>query len=66
MREQVNFQWDDDEVRFVLDQHMLSWISIVLTETSPQVDMSLHLDTVGIKQQSLTHSCVIYLSIKFS
>ena len=21
MREQVNFQWNDDEVRFVLDQH---------------------------------------------
>ena len=21
MREQVNFQWDDDEVRFILDQH---------------------------------------------
>ena len=21
MGEQVNFQWDDDEVRFVLDQH---------------------------------------------
>ena len=21
MREQVNFQWDDDGVRFVLDQH---------------------------------------------
>ena len=21
-REQVNFQWDDDEVRFVLDQHI--------------------------------------------
>jgi hypothetical protein len=20
-REQVNFEWDDDEVRFVLDQH---------------------------------------------
>jgi hypothetical protein len=20
-REQVNFKWDDDEVRFVLDQH---------------------------------------------
>jgi hypothetical protein len=20
-REQVNYQWDDDEVRFVLDQH---------------------------------------------
>ena len=20
-REQVNFQWDDDDVRFVLDQH---------------------------------------------
>jgi cupin superfamily acireductone dioxygenase involved in methionine salvage len=22
-REKVNFQWDDDEVRFVLDQHAL-------------------------------------------
>ena len=22
MREQVNFQWDDDEVRFVLDKHV--------------------------------------------
>jgi len=22
LREQVNFQWDDDEVRFVLDQHV--------------------------------------------
>jgi len=20
-REQVNYQWDDDEIRFVLDQH---------------------------------------------
>jgi len=22
LREEVNFQWDDDEVRFVLDQHI--------------------------------------------
>ena len=29
-REQVNFQWDDDEVHFVLDQHAYSWICIVL------------------------------------
>jgi hypothetical protein len=21
LREQINFQWDDEEVRFVLDQH---------------------------------------------
>ena len=26
-REQVNFQWDDDEVRFVLDQHALDFYS---------------------------------------
>jgi hypothetical protein len=30
-REQVNYQWDDDEVRFVLNQH---------------ADMSLHSDTL--------------------
>ena len=33
-REQINFQWDDDdEVRFVLDQHA-------------ELDMSLHSDTL--------------------
>jgi hypothetical protein len=36
-REQVNIQWDDDEVRFVLDQH---W------HNSARVDMSLHSDTL--------------------
>ena len=40
-REQVNLKWDDDEVRFVLDQ-LLSWIFIVLAHwnNSPRIDMS--------------------------
>jgi hypothetical protein len=34
-REQVDFQWDDDEVRFVLDQHtLLDFYSAKLTETT--------------------------------
>jgi hypothetical protein len=39
---QVNLQWDDDEVIFVLDQHAYCWISIVLAHrnNSPQIDMS--------------------------
>jgi hypothetical protein len=41
----VNFRWDDDEVRFLLDQHAEIDLSIVLAHwsNSPQVDMSLHL-----------------------
>ena len=35
-REQINFQWNDDEVRFVLDQHA-QWI-----------DMSPHSDTLSL------------------
>jgi hypothetical protein len=31
-REQVNFQWDGDEVRFVLDQHAYGWIFILLAQ----------------------------------
>ena len=44
-QEQVIYQWDDDEVRFVLDR---SWIFIVLAHwnNSLQVDMSLHSDTL--------------------
>ena len=42
-REHVTYQWDDDEVRFVL-----SWIVIGLAHWNncPRVDMSLHLDTL--------------------
>ena len=44
-REQINFQWDDDEVRFVLDQR---WVFTVLAhwKNSPRVDMSLYSDTL--------------------
>ena len=30
--EQVTFQWDDDDVHFVLDQHAYNWIFIVLAD----------------------------------
>ena len=44
-REQVNFQWDDDEVRFVLNQYAELFFFIVLAHwnNSPRVDMSLHI-----------------------
>jgi hypothetical protein len=40
-REQVNFQWDDDEVPFVLVQHPELYLFIVLTHwnNSPRIDM---------------------------
>ena len=40
-REQANYQWNDDEVRFVLE-----WILIALVNwyISPRVDMSPHFD----------------------
>jgi hypothetical protein len=42
-QEQVNFQWDDDEVRFVLDQHAeLDFFSASSLKQQPAVDMSLH------------------------
>jgi hypothetical protein len=43
------FEWDDDEVRFVLDQHAELDFFIVLAHwnNSPQVDMSLHSDTLS-------------------
>jgi hypothetical protein len=45
-QEQVTFQWLWSLL--VLDQHTSSWNFIVLTywNNSPQVDMSLHLDTL--------------------
>ena len=47
-REQVNFQWDDDDVRFALDQHTEKFFFIVLAHwnNSPWVDISLHSDTL--------------------
>jgi hypothetical protein len=46
-REQVNFQWDDDEVRIVLDQHAeLDFKVLAHWNNSPWVDMSLLLDTL--------------------
>ena len=45
-REQVNFQWDDDEVRFVLDQHaelgLYSASSLKQQSAGRYMTMSLH------------------------
>jgi hypothetical protein len=48
-REQVNFQWDDDEVHFVLDQHIyLDFYSASsLKQQSAWIDMSPHWDTLS-------------------
>ena len=46
-REQVNFQWDDHEVRFVLDQHAeLDFFALAHWNNSLRVHMSLHSDTL--------------------
>ena len=44
MREQVNFQWDDDEVRFVLDQH--TFIVLAYCNNSLRIDMSFPLGNI--------------------
>jgi hypothetical protein len=45
-REQVNFQWDDDEVRFVFDQHAeLDFYSA--SSLKQQSTVSLHSDTLS-------------------
>ena len=45
-REQVNFQWDDDEVRFVFDQHAeLNFYSA--SSLKQQSTVSLHSDTLS-------------------
>jgi hypothetical protein len=48
-REQVNFQWDDDEVRFVLDQHNEVDFLLVLAHwtNSPRIYMSPYSDTLS-------------------
>ena len=46
-REQVNFQWDDDEIRFELDQHAeLDFDSASSLKQQSRIDMSLHSDTL--------------------
>ena len=62
-REQINFQWNDDEVR------LLSWIFIVLTHwnNSPRIDMSPHSDTLSrfrANQSSLVLLNAAYLAEK--
>jgi hypothetical protein len=55
-QEQVNFQWDDDEVRFLLDQHAeLDFYSNSSLKQQSGVDMSLHSDTLFLfrAEQSL-------------
>jgi hypothetical protein len=43
----VNFQWDDDDVSFVLDQHAeFDFYSASSLKQKSAVDMSLHLDTL--------------------
>jgi hypothetical protein len=47
MREQINFQWDDDEVRFVLDKHAeVDFYSASSLKQQSWVDMLLHSDTL--------------------
>jgi hypothetical protein len=46
-REQVSFQWNDDEVCFVLDQHAkLEFYGASTLTTVRGVDISLHSDTL--------------------
>jgi hypothetical protein len=46
-REQVNFQWDDDKIRFVLDKHTeLIFKVLAHWNNSPRLDMSLHSATL--------------------
>jgi hypothetical protein len=54
----VTLQWDDDEVRFVLDQHTeLDFIVLVHWSNSPRIDRKIA--EFGVKQHSLTHSLTI-------
>ena len=63
-----NFQWDDGEIRFLLDKHA-SWIFVVPAQWNnrPRIDMSLHSDTLsgfqanqldptGTRTQDVPHS----------
>jgi len=45
LREQVNFQWDDDEVRFVLDQH--AELDFHSASSLKQQSADRHVSTLG-------------------
>ena len=66
-REQVNFQWDDDEVRIVLDQHAeLDFKVLAHWNNSPRVDMSLHLDTLFWYEPTILFSFSLILLVRDS
>ena len=44
-REQVNFQWDDDEVLFVLDQH--DWLDFYSASSLKQQTADRQVATLG-------------------
>ena len=44
-REQVTFWWDDDEVRFVLDQY--TWLDFYSASSLKQQSADRHVATVG-------------------
>ena len=44
-REQVNFQWDDDEVRFVLEQH--AYLALYIASSLRQQSVDRHVATPG-------------------
>jgi hypothetical protein len=44
-REQINFQWDDDEVRFVLDQH--AELDFYSTSSPKQQSVGRHVAPLG-------------------
>jgi hypothetical protein len=45
--EQANFQWNDDDVLFVLDQKLFICIALVHYNNSPRIDMLAHLDPLS-------------------
>ena len=46
--EQDNFQWDEDEVQFVLDQHPFGFLKVLAHWNKRlQIDMSPHSDTLS-------------------
>jgi hypothetical protein len=52
-----NIGWNDDDISFVIDKNMLSWIFIELARwnNSPRVDMLLHSDPL-LAHLTLVHS----------
>ena len=61
-RQQINYQWDDDEARFVLDQHTeFDCYSASLLTRQSRVDMSLH--STYYADSEATHTNVIVFGL---